>query len=150
VVSREVVIDPSVTAPWLFPDEESAHSRRLFAAVLKGEVSAAVPELWHYELINALRMAVRRGRLKEAEAAGAALRLELIPVESVPAQDQGHRSVLSAALDYDLTGHDAAFFALARSRGVQLVTGDDDLLRLRPRFPWIVSLEDFCAQLDQA
>lgn len=149
-MSREVVIDPSVTAPWLFPDEESANSRRLFAAVLTAEVSVVVPELWHYELINALRTAVRRGRLKEHEAAGAALRLEGLSVESVPAADQGHGTILSAALEYGLTGYDASFFALARARGVQLVTGDDHLLRLRERFPWIVSLEDFCAQLDEA
>jgi predicted nucleic acid-binding protein len=101
-------------------------------------------------LINALRTAVRRGRLKEPEAAAAALRLERLPVESVPTAAQGHGVILSAALEHGLTGYDAAFFALARAQGAQLVTNDDDLLRLRPRFPWILSLEDFCAQLGKA
>lgn len=144
------VIDSSVAAAWFLPDESSEDSRRLAAAVGYAKVQAIVPELWHYEVLNVLRIAVMRGRISQQEAKAAMAEIEVLRLESVPALDQGNAAILAAATEHGLTAYDAAYFALADARGAQLVTGDDHLLRLRDRFPWILSLEDFCARLDGA
>ena len=150
MVSREIVIDPSVAAMWFLPDKLSARAEELLDALLNRKVTAAVPAPWFYEVLNTLRVAVRRGRLTTEEAHGRTEHLARIPVESSPAHAEGYGTLLALALEHGLTAYDAAYLALARAHGAQLVTGDNDLLRLRPRFPWIVSLEDFCAQLDEA
>lgn len=142
---REVVIDGSVTAAWVVLDETTALTVDLFERVQRHEISFLAPEMWHFEMLNVLRNSVLRGRMSEEEALHAVDTLTRIPVTIIPRTDADSEAILRHALRHKLTAYDATYFHLAQSRGVDLLTEDRDLLRLRSRFAWIRSLEDFCA-----
>jgi len=142
-MTRTVVVDASISAAWFLPDELSQPSGDLLEQVLDGELRLLVPELWHYEILNALRSAARRGRMDERDVRDALVRLAVIPLVAVAAASQGHAAILSMALATGLTAYDATYVALADEAGEVLVTADRAMLDLQPRFPWIRSLEQF-------
>ena len=140
---NEFVIDCSVSATWVLPDELGARSERLLAQALDGEVRLLVPTLWHYESLNLLRSAVLRNRLTEPEAKKALHLLSEIPMEVVDPNLQGRPAILEAALRHNLSAYDASYLALADSHGVGLLTADSDLITLRRLFKWILPLEEY-------
>ena len=144
-MTRDLVVDASVSAFLVLTDERSELSERILDHVLTGNLRVAVPELWHYEMLNVLRTAVARERISEQEAWKALERVSSMPVESVPAESQGLPAILACALRHGLSVYDATYVELARSRGIDLVSGDQHLLSLRGEFPWIWSAEQFCA-----
>ena len=44
-----VVLDASVTATWLLPDEASEASQKVFVRIRRGSLVAHAPELWLWE-----------------------------------------------------------------------------------------------------
>lgn len=56
-----LVLDTSVALTWQFADEQTVATRAVLARVT--EEGAVVPSLWRLEVANALRSAVRRGRM---------------------------------------------------------------------------------------
>jgi len=144
---REAVVDCSVSVAWFLPDERSELSAQLLRVVMRREVQVVVPELWHYEMLDALRTAVLRGRISEDQALGAVDGLRRARVETVSTDNQGLAVVLRTAMQLDLSVYDAAYVSLAESRGTDLVSADRGILRLRPRVPRIRSLPDFCGEL---
>jgi len=149
-MSREIVIDCSVSGAWVLEDERTEHSERLLSHVLSGELRLVQPELWRYEMLNVLRTAVVRKRMTDRAAKRALLSLRSIPVEIVSAEAQGQAEILTSALELKLSAYDAAYLSLARLRGSDLVSADRGLLRLRPRFPWIRPLRQFCKGLTRS
>lgn len=149
-MSTGVVVDASACGAWVLRDEETARSRRLLECVRTGQLRLVVSDLWWYEILSALRMAVARARIQESEARRGLAVLAAIPKDVFTAEAQGQEGILSVAFDTGLSAYDATHLALARSRGLDLVSADTHLLRLRPRFPCIHSVEDFCAQLNEA
>ena len=139
----EVVIDCSVSAAWILPDELSARSEKLLARVLAGEIRLVVPTLWHYESVNLLRNAVLRRRLTEPAAKQALHLLSEIPLETVDPIQHGRSAILETALRHRLSAYDASYLALADARGIGLLTGDSDLIALRKVFPWIAPLAEY-------
>jgi predicted nucleic acid-binding protein len=73
-----VVIDASIAAAWLLPEEDSDAAEALIAA-LSGR--SPVPSLFWHEARNILIMAERRGRIVAGEAAAAMGRLRRLPLE---------------------------------------------------------------------
>jgi len=142
-MTREIVIDASASAPWVLEDERTDHTERMLHLVLDRLLRILVPDLWHYESLNALRGAAARGRIGEREARKAQRVLESLPKEVVPAEEQGGAAILARAFDLNLTVYDATYHALADSRSIELVTSDRHLLALRPRVPWIMTIEEF-------
>ncbi|MBM4034187.1 MAG: type II toxin-antitoxin system VapC family toxin [Planctomycetes bacterium] len=142
-MSREIVIHGSAAAPWVLPDERTEHSERLLEQVVDDSHALVVPELWRYEMLNVLRTGVLSGRITEEQARKGLARIGSIPLELVPTEAQGQGGILDTALSMRLTAYDATYLHLARSRGLDLVTADRELLALRDRFPWIYSVEDF-------
>ena len=139
----EIVIDCSVSATWVLPDEASARSERLLAQAFDEKVRLLVPALWHYETLNLLRSAVLRKRLDEAEAKKALHFLSEIPIETVSPEHQSRPAILDAALRHGLSGYDATYLVLADARGLSLLTADSDFLALRKVFPWIIPLASY-------
>ena len=60
-----IVVDASVALAWCFPDEASEYADRILVA-LEGH-SILVPALWPVEITNAVLVAERRKRIKQAE-----------------------------------------------------------------------------------
>lgn len=146
-MSQALVVDCSVSGAWLLEDERTGHAERLLGCVLSGELRLVEPELWRYEMLNLLRTAVLRGRMTEREARRALVALGEIPVELVPAVAGQQAAILGAALVHELSVYDAAYLAVAESRGAELVTADEGLLRLRSGLEWVRTLEEFCRDL---
>jgi predicted nucleic acid-binding protein len=67
----ECVLDSSVALAWVLPDETSSRADRLLDAASPRSVFW-VPALWWYEVADALTMAQRRKRLREADRVRAA------------------------------------------------------------------------------
>ena len=146
-MSREIVVDCSVSGAWVLDDERTDQSERLLGCVLSEELRLTEPELWRYEMVNLLRSAVRRNRMTQPEASRALAALSRVPVELVSAAAPAQAGILAAALAGELSAYDAAYLALAEFRGAELVTADESILRLQPRFGWIRTLEEFTRDL---
>ncbi len=120
------MIDASVTLSWCFPDEETAHSKSVLKALATGE--ALVPELWAFEVANALVVAQRRRRVTAELAEEFLTKLAKLPIRVVP-QEPGVilRQLPVLAQRHGLTAYDAAYLLLAHGRAVPLATLDGDL-----------------------
>jgi predicted nucleic acid-binding protein len=137
---RETVIDASVSAAWILPDETSPASEKLLRDVLEGRTRLVEPALWEYEMLNVLQGAMARHRMDEHGAKKAVHLLSQVPVEIVPMDGESRPAVLEACLRHGLSAYDAAYLVLADLRGISLLSADSDLLSLRSRFSWIKSI----------
>ena len=69
---KRLVIDASVALKWRLRDEEAtSQADALLDDFLAGKLELLTPTLFDYEIVNALRVAVTRQRLSEADAAAA-------------------------------------------------------------------------------
>jgi predicted nucleic acid-binding protein len=123
------VLDASVTAAWLLPDEASDHTRRLYALIRRDEVEPQAPNLWQWECANILANGVRRGRIPPGSVEGLwgvleAVRHRVELHELAPAQ---HKAALAVALEAGLSACDAGYLWLARSLNLPLLTFDQRL-----------------------
>lgn len=128
------VMDASVSAAWLLPDEASEHTRRLYALIRRDEVEPQAPNLWQWECANIIANGVRRGRIPTASVEGLwnvleAIRHRVELHELAPAQ---HKAVLAVALDAGLSAPDAGYMWLARSLNLPLLTFDRKLAAAAP------------------
>lgn len=121
------VFDCSMALAAGLPDERSDRAGR-FLAQLTPEDQLWVPALWWYEMANALEMARRRGRLREADLSrfvSLCVRLPLMTDWLLGAEAiWRHRSL---AGQHELTAYDSAYLELAQRRGIGLATLDKRL-----------------------
>lgn len=120
------VVDASVAAAWLLPDEATDYTDATLAATADGEVW--VPTLWLLEISNLLLSAQRRRRIDAAKrlelvAAAAALRLR------IDREPVGLVELDALAAQHGLTAYDAAYLELALRRKLPLATLDEALLK---------------------
>lgn len=119
------VVDASVSAAWLLPDEATADTEAALEATVTHDVW--VPALWLLEIGNLLLNAQRRKRItadkrRELAAAAAALRVKVDrEAVTIPALDE-------LAARHGLSAYDAAYLELALRRGLLLATRDDALM----------------------
>ncbi|MHB8529862.1 MAG: type II toxin-antitoxin system VapC family toxin [Caulobacteraceae bacterium] len=119
----DFVLDASITAAWVFADEEHPVATRAQQLLLGGRASA--PCLWRYEVRNLLVMNERRGRIIEADTAAFLGRLAQLRIDIDLAADENGLLVL--ARRHELTVYDAAYLELAERRGLALATLDEAL-----------------------
>ena len=116
------VVDASMAAAWLLPEEYSDAAETVIASI---NAPCPVPSLFFFEIRNILTMAERRGRVS---AGGALVNMER--VRRLPLDDAGIGSdslVLLLAANHALSAYDAAYLALALNRNVPLATLDRKL-----------------------
>lgn len=142
---KRLVLDASVSAFWMLPDERSQAAESLLEKVLDGGVRLVEPVLWCYENVNLLRTAVLRRRITADTAAKALDLLAEIPVEFVAPSAGIDREILDNALRLDLSAYDAAYVQAALVRGIPLVTEDKDMLKHRAKHPWLTPLSAYLA-----
>ena len=128
------VLDASVTAAWLLPDDAGEPTRRLYALIRRDEVEPQAPSLWQWECANILANGVRRGRIPSTAIEGLwsvleAIRHRVELHELAPAQ---HKASLGVAVDAGLSAHRAAYMWLARSLNLPLATFDHRLIAAAP------------------
>lgn len=123
-MSDEVVLDASVAADHFFPGPGSLAAR----AFVRSGARVIAPDLIFAEFASVAIKFVRRGLISAAVGRDAIALLPLLVHEVVPLGDL-------ACSAYDLSEHrsfsayDAFYLALARGRGIPLVTADAKLAR---------------------
>ena len=122
----EYVLDVSAALTWCFDDEPEIVG--LPDPSRAAETRMYVPALWPLELLNALLVADRRGRLP-LESALEFLELVFtlpLAVEEPPKSGE-YVGLLALAREQNLTVYDAAYLDLALRLGVPLATCDKAL-----------------------
>jgi predicted nucleic acid-binding protein len=117
------VIDASVAAGWLLPDERSDIADAL-AFRMQSE-DAIAPDLFWHEARSLLVTALRRGRITEAAVYISLDRLATIPLRNAGASDAVTTTRL--AIRRDLSAYDAAYLDLALREHLPLATLDKKL-----------------------
>jgi predicted nucleic acid-binding protein len=119
-----IVLDTSVVVAWFAPDEAPAPA--LIRRVSSEDF--VVPPIWPDEVVNALLVLVRRGRLAPPQAAEIMNELEALHVLiEHPDYRRTAQWVYPLASRYDLSVYDASYLELARRRELPLVTLDIQL-----------------------
>lgn len=118
-----LVIDASVTLAWCFADEQTPEALAVLDRV--AEDGAAAPQLWPLEVLNALAVAERRGRIDAANRNRATEFLRALPV-TVDGETAGRAWNETRRLSeaHGLTIYDASYLELALRLGVPLATVD--------------------------
>jgi predicted nucleic acid-binding protein len=117
------VVDASLVAAWLLPDEKTPESEALLDR-LSGEPVLA-PDLIRHEIRSLILIAVKRGRVTEEFLPWAIGRFGRLAIANAgPGDDLG---VLALAKAHNLSAYDAAYLALAIERALPLATLDTRL-----------------------
>jgi predicted nucleic acid-binding protein len=118
-----IVVDASTVVNALSGiDDTSPHA----AAVVSADPRWVVPEHWTVDSFSAIRKLALRHKVNDDAATGLLRQLLDLTVESVPVDLLIPRMWQLRA---SFTGYDAAYVALAESRGLTLVTSDGRLAR---------------------
>ena len=118
-----LVVDSSVAACWLLPDEVSSVVDNTFAHAVRHGV--VVPALFWFELRNVLVVNERRGRISEAVSNSGLKHLDAIP--TIIDRDVNELLLLQLARHHGLTVYDTAYLECARRLGLPLATLDKRL-----------------------
>ena len=146
--AKSLVLDASVTAAWLLPDEASAESRRVYALLRKGAVDLHAPDLWLWECGNMIANAVKRKRLSAPDALLTWSVLDAVRtrVALTAMQAAQVRAALVIAVDHSLSIYDAAYLWLALSSRLPLLSQDRLLSAAAARLSIaVVRLEEVAA-----
>lgn len=122
--ARGFILDASIAMKWYLNDEDHTElADRVLFAFRENQVSLYAPEHIHYEVANALRSAIRRGRLSEELGSRAITEFLEWKIPTV----QGHALVLGAfevARRYGCAFYDGLYVALAEDTGLPLLHAD--------------------------
>ena len=117
------VVDASLVAAWLLPDEKNPQTDALLLR-LQTDRPIAPDLLWH-EVRSLIVNAVRRGRVSREFLRWAAFQLDLLPI--LPASSGNSTVIIALADKYQLSAYDAAYLALAGAERMPLATLDRKL-----------------------
>ena len=120
------VIDTSVTMAWLFKDEFTPATQRLFDDLSAKQ--AIVPSWWYVEVANVLAVAERKGRVSLSQSAHFIVVLQSADiVEDDEASSRAFTHLLPLCRTHRLTSYDAMYLELAQRRKLPLATLDEPL-----------------------
>jgi predicted nucleic acid-binding protein len=130
-----MIVDASVILSALFPDENQPQAQALLRDHIAGHARLAAPDLLMYEVTNAVLLAARRGRISSGDADAILSAFDGLGIETFPV---AWRDIMPLALRCDRSAYDAAYLALAQSRGEPLITNDLRLYNaVRGELPWM-------------
>lgn len=118
------VVDCSVAARWLLPDEATPYTDAIFE-LLNGR-DAVVPTLFVSEFSNVFLKLSRQRKLTSALALSAVQRFSALGFEIDRHTPEPER-LFSLAAQYGLSAYDATYLELALRRGVPLACWDGGL-----------------------
>ena len=113
------VIDASTAIGWILRDGDPEAEAKIDDLLTNG--FALVPELWHAEMANAFRTAMRAGRVDAEFVVGVCELLDQLDIRTDVVGSQVQRLALEAH-KHGLTSYDPSYLLLARDRGLPLAT----------------------------
>jgi predicted nucleic acid-binding protein len=124
-----LVLDASVAISWCFPGdstEDTPFSRRVLDEL--AESDAVVPEIWAFEVANAIFVAsMKRGRITEQQVQVYLRLLKALPIRVEPQAIWANLDLEALARMRNIAAYDAAYLDLARRTGLPLATSDGPL-----------------------
>ncbi len=131
----DVVVDASVAAKWLIPEDDSQAAFRMLVRQERGELRLHVPDLVYAEIANLLRRKCLGGELSVAFAERACeylteLNLQVHPLSGLfgPATAIACKTRSSA--------YDCIYLVLAEQLGGRLLTADERFRRAMENTLW--------------
>ena len=120
-----LVLDASIAVGWMVDAPAPRLALRALHLLQSGTIGV-VPDLWYYEVSNALIMAERRGRASAQVVSSHISDIERLAafMELSPTTPS---ALIAAARQSGLTVYDAAYLELAQRRGLPLATLDGEL-----------------------
>ncbi|KKS12063.1 hypothetical protein A2617_04710 [Candidatus Daviesbacteria bacterium RIFOXYD1_FULL_41_10] len=140
-MNKSIIIDASVVAKWLLPDEENLTANIIKKEFAKRDISISVPIFIFYEVNNLLKSAILSGRLDVKEAINlyeAFLDIDFIVYFS----KQLLKSTLKEAVDLNISSYDASYIALAECLQIPFFTADEKLVK-KAANKLVRSVEDY-------
>ncbi|MBN2014688.1 MAG: type II toxin-antitoxin system VapC family toxin [Candidatus Altiarchaeota archaeon] len=122
---RLICIDASVGVKWYNQKEQhSEYALKIRDSYARREIEIIVPDLFFYEIINALRYNPEFGQRDVKKAAH-----ELLEMQLIVGKDYGFlESAADIAFSYGLTIYDSSYIALAQEKECELYTSDQKTL----------------------
>jgi len=123
------ILDASVAVSWCFPGdpgEDTPYSRRILNELAASD--AVVPEIWAFEIANAIFVAChRRKRITEQQVGEYLQLLKALPIRVESQHVWANVELESLARSRNVSAYDAAYLSLARRTGLSLATMDSPL-----------------------
>lgn len=119
---NNLVLDASTAIGWMVDSPVPKLALRVLHLLQSGTIGV-VPDLWYYEVSNALINAERRGRTSAQIVSGHISDLERL-AEFLELNPTTPSALVAAARQSGLTAYDAAYFELALRRSLPLATLD--------------------------
>lgn len=120
-----IVVDASVSASWLFDDEDNPRAAAALDRLAAG--SGVVPQLWHFEMRNILLVARRRKRISAQGLDERVAALSDLPLRTDMEPNLG--TALDLARRHGLSFYDGLYLELAVRLQMPLATLDEALFR---------------------
>lgn len=142
--AKQVVIDASVALKWRLRDEEAtSQADALLDDYLAGELELLTPTLFDYEITNALKVAVTKGRLTEYEAVAALTDLQAFNIKLYNFREI-QALTFQLAYQHQRSAYDSAYLALAQLKGLWFYTGDKRLFNaVNQKLNWVQWIGDY-------
>ena len=128
-MNRSIIIDASVAAKWLLPDEANPIADLIKEDFAKRIISIAVPAFIFYEVNNLLKSASLSGRLNQKMAMSlyeAFLNLET----TVYWSKQLLKAALERAFELNISSYDASYVVLAEYLQIPFFSADEKLVKI--------------------
>lgn len=135
------VVDASVAAQWLLPEETTPEA----LAVLQSVETLLAPSLIYAEVANVLWKRIQRGEMSLADGEHAFALLKDLPLQTL-SPFYLLSGAWRVAIEHSITVYDALYVALAQERDAPLITADRRLysaLAQREPPPQVVWVEQF-------
>lgn len=121
------VIDASIGAAWLLPDESNTRADAVYVRLQTN--GGLVPQHWHFEMRNALLKAERRRRISADVMRNHLVRLSEITALLETDESPNLDMAFALAREHRLSFYDALYLELAVRRNMPLATLDNALER---------------------
>jgi predicted nucleic acid-binding protein len=123
-----MVVDCSVTMPWLLKNDKTGYAMKVLRALAAGP--ALAPRLWFLEVANVLLVFERKKRITQAESGQFTELLTQLPIEVDDSMYyRVFDRVIGLAREQMLSLYDAVYLELAMRKGAPLATLDKGLIK---------------------
>mgnify|MGYP001565775022 FL=1 len=139
-----IVIDASVALKWQFKDEhETEQAIQMLIDFINGKIELISPNLFAYEIANAVNIAVIKERMSEKEGLDAINDILSIGVSLFDFASLVERSFRIARI-YKRSVYDCAYLSLAEKEGCIIYTADKRLFNaIKDRIKFIRWVGDY-------
>lgn len=140
-MKKTIIIDASIIAKWLLPDEYDFRADIIKKAFTDREIAIAVPTLIFYEINNLLKSAALSKRISVKDSADFYeyfLNLNL----TIHWSRELLKNALQKALNINISSYDASYVVLAESLQIPFFTADEKLVK-KANSPLVKPLEDY-------